>query len=102
MRLFVNFGENGWERFTLIRFRSVDFLTVSQCVSRELIHLMVLDGLNDVSSTGRRASAVRVGIPVEKDCTEEMNRRQTQSCKKDRNSDRQYLMLAVPLYVIRT
>jgi hypothetical protein len=36
-----------------------------QRVSTELIHLMVLDGWNDVSSTGRRASDVRVGVPVE-------------------------------------
>jgi hypothetical protein len=80
----------------------VDFLTVSQCVSRELIRLMVFDGLNDVMSTGRQASAVRVGIPVEREFTEEMNRRHMQSCKKDRSSDRQYLMLAIPLWIIRT
>ena len=64
----------------------MDFLSVSQCVSRELIHLMVLDGLSGVSSTRRRASAVPVGIPVEKDFTEGMDRRQTQRSKKDSSS----------------
>jgi len=49
---------------TLIRFRSVDFLIVSQCVSRELIHLIVR--MTSVSR-GDLRSAVRVGIPVEKD-----------------------------------